>query len=80
MSISKINISEFSKHIFRNYKDRSELNEEIMIDNVLLHGEMKDYRKLLSLVDKKSFIKAVEKLEKSGKYNKRINFIKKIIL
>lgn len=67
MSISKINISEFSKHIFRNYKDNSELNEEIVIDNVLLYGEMKDYRKLLSLVNKESFIKAVDRLERSGK-------------
>lgn len=80
MNDLKINISNFPKHIFWNYKDNAELNEEIVINNVILYGDLNDYRKLLSLVNKKSFEQVVSKLEQTGRYKKRINFIKEIIL
>ncbi|MDZ4713618.1 MAG: hypothetical protein SGI89_15020 [bacterium] len=78
--LSKINISAFPKHIFWNYKDHAELSEDIVISNVILYGELSDYKTLLTLVSRQSFENVVRDIEKTGKYKKRINFIKKIIL
>jgi len=80
LSISKINIAEFPRHIFWNYKEGAELSEKIVIENVILYGSLDDYKKLLSMVDKKTFADVVKKLDLSGKYKKRVNFIKEIIL
>lgn len=80
MSNSVINISEFSKHIFWNYKPAVDLDEEIVIENVLLYGDIDDYKKLEEVVSRESLIGVVNKLENRGKNLKRINFIKKIVL
>ena len=75
-----INISEFPQNIFWNYKPGSELDESIVIENVILYGELKDLSKLLKLVSLKSIENVVDNFEKKGKYKKRTNFIKKVIL
>jgi len=75
-----INISDFPKHIFWNYKVDSNLDEEIVIENVLLYGDIDDYKTLDKIVSRNSLIKVVTELEKKGKNLKRINFIKKILL
>ncbi len=75
-----INISYFPKHIFWEYKDDSILDEEIVIKNVLLYGDMDEFKKLIRMVTRESLTKVVDDLEKSGEYKKRFNFIKKIIM
>jgi len=80
MNNNLINISGFPKHIFWNYKVDSILDEEIVIKNVLLFGDIDDYKKLIGIVSKKSLSKVVGDLEKTGKNIKRLNFIKKILL
>ncbi|MDQ3020778.1 MAG: hypothetical protein M3R36_09445 [Bacteroidota bacterium] len=80
MSDRLINISDFAHHIFWNYKKSINLNEDIVIQNVILYGDLDDYKKILKLVSKESFANIVNELEKTGKYKKRINFIKKVIL
>jgi len=80
MNNNLINISYFPKHIFWNYKVDSNLDEEIVIKNVLLYGDMEDYKKLINMVSRESLSKVVDDLEKNGKNIKRLNFIKKIIL
>gem|GEM_PF-5865184 len=56
------------------------MSEDIVISNVILYGELSDYKTLLTLVSRQSFENVVRDIEKTGKYKKRINFIKKIIL
>ncbi|MCY7361285.1 MAG: hypothetical protein LH629_04335 [Ignavibacteria bacterium] len=75
-----INISEFPKHIFWNYKSDAELDEEIVTYNVLLYGDIPDYKKLVKIVNRDSLVKAVAEIEKTGRNKKRVNFIKKILL
>ena len=72
--ISKlINISAFPQHIFWSYKPGTSLDEDIVIEHVILFGDLHDHKKLLNLVSKESLRKVVENLEKTGRYKKRIN-------
>lgn len=75
-----INISDFPKHIFWNYKSGAELDEETVAYNVLMYGDLKDYKKMIEMISRDSLVKAVNEIEKTGKYKKRVNFIKKVIL
>ncbi|MEO6695599.1 MAG: hypothetical protein ABIY50_13610 [Ignavibacteria bacterium] len=75
-----INISYFPKHIFWEFKDDSILDEEIVIKNVLLFGEIEDYKILIRMITSESLAKVVDDLGESGEHKKRFNFIKKIIM
>jgi len=76
----KISISEFQKQIFWNYNPDSVLDENIIIENVILYGELSDYSKLKGLVSKDSIRKVVDKIESTGRYRKRVNFVRKVLL
>ncbi len=76
----RISISEFQKHIFWNYKADAALDENIIIENVLLYGELSDYSKLIRLIGKDSICKVFDKIESTGLYRKRVNFVRKILL
>ncbi len=80
MNNKLINISDFPKHLFWNYRSDAELDKHIVIEHVILYGELNDYKKLMSIVSKDNLRQVVEELEKSGRYKKRINFVKKIFL
>lgn len=80
MSDRLISISEFADHIFWSYRKDSVLDEAIVIQNVILYGDLQDYKKMLKLVSKESFTKEVNELEKTGRYKKRLNFIRKVLL
>ncbi len=80
MNDKRIDTSDFPRHIFWNYKERVFLNEDIVIRNVLLYGDIEDYKKLLKHISNDSLNKIVKQLEATGKNKKRINFIKKILL
>lgn len=80
MNNLKISISEFQKQIFWNYNPDSVLDENIIIENVILYGELSDYSKLKGLVSKDSIRKVVDKIESTGRYRKRVNFVRKVLL
>ncbi|MDQ3193660.1 MAG: hypothetical protein M3P82_01545 [Bacteroidota bacterium] len=80
MNDKRIDTSDFPRHIFWNYKENVFLNEDIVIRNVLLYGDIEDYKKLLKHISNDSLNKIVKQLEATGKNKKRINFIKKILL
>ena len=75
-----INISEFQKHIFWNYKPEAELDKSIIIENVLLYGELDDYRKLMRLVTKEDIRIVTDQIEKRGRFKNRVNFIRRVVL
>ncbi len=80
MSVKNIDISNFARHIFWSYKGTAVLNENIVMRNVLLYGDIEDYKELIKHVSKDSLLNSVKELEATGKNKKRINFIKKILL
>lgn len=80
MISKQINTSAFPQHIFWSYKPGASLDEDIVIERVILFGDLHDHKKLLNLVSKESLSKVVGDLEKSGRNKKRINFVKKILL
>ena len=76
----KISISEFQKHIFWNYKADAALDENIIIENVILYGELSDYSKLKGLVSRDSIRKVLDKIDRTGRYRKRVNFVRKVLI
>ncbi len=72
--------SQFSENIFWSYKKNVDLPKEIITRQVILYGEVKDMILLAKQIDKKIIIQEIKKIVSTGRYNKRINFIKKIIL
>ncbi|MEZ4692190.1 MAG: hypothetical protein R3A12_19350 [Ignavibacteria bacterium] len=75
-----INVSEFQKYIFWNYKPGAELDRNIIIENVLLYGELEDFRKLIKLVALEDIRNVTDIIEKKGRFKKRVNFIRKVVL
>ncbi len=73
-------ISQFSPHIFWSYDKSKDLPEEVVIEQVLFHGELEDFDLLFKSCSKESIEKVVEKYEKEGKREKRTNFIRMIYL
>ncbi len=80
MSNFKLSISDFQKHIFWNYKSDATLDEDIIIENVLLYGELSNYSKLKRLVSNDSIRKIIDKIENTGRYRRRVNFVRKVML
>jgi len=80
MNSIKLSISDFQKHIFWNYKADATLDENIIIENVLLYGELSDYSKLKGLVSRNSIRKVIDKIDRTGRYRKRVNFVRKVLL
>ena len=76
----KLNISDFQKHIFWNYKNDAVLDENIIIENVILYGELSDYSRLKGLVKKESLGKVIDRIDSTGRYRKRVNFARKVLL
>ncbi|MCK4446190.1 MAG: hypothetical protein KAW56_03825 [Candidatus Marinimicrobia bacterium] len=75
-----MNIKNFSKHIFWSYNKNADLPEETIIWQVLLYGEIKDMVLLVKQIDKEVIIQVMKKISFLGRYNRRLNFIKKVIL
>lgn len=80
MSNEQINISDFPKHIFWNYNKDAKLDKRIVIEHVILYGELSDYKKLMTIVNENSLAGVLNEMEKSRRYKKRINFVKKVLL
>lgn len=80
MNNKELNISDFSKHVFWNYSEGVNLDQDIVIENVILYGDLNDYKKLMKKVSKISLGKVLKDIEKSGRYKKRVNFVKKVLL
>jgi hypothetical protein len=73
-------IDKFSKYIFWSYKNKADLPESIIANNVILYGDIKDMVLLTELLDKEIIIKTIDRLSKLNRAKKRINFFKKVIL
>jgi hypothetical protein len=75
-----MNISGFSKHPFWSYKKNADLPEEIIIQQIVLYGEIKDMIRLTRLFSKEQINKVISRLSASGQRNiRRIHFFKNVI-
>jgi len=73
-------INNFPSHIFWSYKPDANLPDELVAEQVLLHGDIEDMLLLLRLMDEEKIIRATNKIEASGRWIKRVNFINKVLL
>jgi hypothetical protein len=73
-------ISGFSGYPFWSYKKDADLPEEIIIQQIVLYGEIKDMIRLTQLFSKEQINRIISRLSESGKkYIKRIHFFQKVI-
>lgn len=71
-------IDNFSKYIFWSYNNSADLPEELVIKQVAIYGEIEDIKKLKKLVNPEKIKEVLETIK--SKYEKRVNFILKVIL
>lgn len=73
-------ISQFPKHIFWQYKPDADLPDLVVLENLLLYGDLDDLLMIPHIFPLQQ-IKVVQKrIEASRKWKKRLFFIKKILL
>ena len=73
-----MNINKFSKYIFWSYKENADLSDNLVIKQVSTYGDIPDLQKLVKLYDKKTLLNVYNSMQ--NKHDKRINFIKKVLL
>ena len=71
-------IKYFSKHIFWSYNKEADLPEDLIIKQVAVYGEIYDLKKLSELINKEKILTVLQTIK--TEYEKRVNFIEKIIL
>ncbi|MCF7815257.1 MAG: hypothetical protein K9N40_12345 [Candidatus Cloacimonetes bacterium] len=74
----KINI--FPQHIFWNYKSDADLDTKIITRRVILYGDIPEIQLLFEKVDLATIKAVLEETEESGRFKKRVNFIRKIYI
>lgn len=73
-------ISQFPKHIFWQYKPEADLPEMVILENVLLYGDLDDLLKIPHLFSFSQIEEVQKKIEASKKWKKRAFFIRNIML
>ena len=75
-----MDIKGFSPHIFWSYNKSADLETGIIIRQVIAYGEIKDMLLLVERLGKKRILSAMDKWKDREQNEKRINFLKKVIL
>ncbi len=70
----------FPHHIFWNYQPDADLDELIIARRVMLYGDIPEIQILFKKLDLDTIKAALEEIEKSGRFKKRVNFIRKIYI
>ena len=73
-------ISTFPKHIFWQYKPEADLPDLVVLENLLLYGDLDDLLNAPRLFPKQQIMEVQKKIQASGKWKKRAFFINKILL
>lgn len=73
-------IKDFSPHIFWSYDKGADLEPEVVIKQVITYGEVSDKVLLVKKVGKSQIVDVILAWKNSGKYDKHINFMQKVIL
>ena len=79
-SLSFMNISSFPKHIFWQYKPDADLPRMVVLENVLLYGDLDDMLKVPQQFDVKEIAVIYKRIENNKRWLKRAFFIKNILM
>lgn len=75
-----MNISSFPKHIFWQYKTDADLPRMLVLENVLLYGDLDDMLKVPQQFDAKEIELVCRRIENDIRWLKRAFFIKNILM
>jgi hypothetical protein len=75
-----MDINGFSPHIFWSYNKSADLEPGLIIKQVIAYGEINDMLLLSEKFNKEKILIAINNWQERAKYEKRIHFIKKVIL
>lgn len=70
----------FSPHIFWSYDKNADIDEDIIVKQVVLYGEITDMINMAKLFSHNKIRSIIKKLKDNKRFAKRINFVEKIIL
>lgn len=73
-------ISSFPKYIFWQYKADANLPKMVVLENVLLYGDLEDMFNIARLFTSDEIAEVQKKIEAGNRWKKRAFFIKKILL
>ena len=73
-------ITSFPKHIFWQYKPNADIPDMVVLENLLLYGDLDDLLNIPHLFSEKQITVAKEKIDASKKWKKRAFFIQEILL
>lgn len=73
-------ISQFPKHIFWQYKPGTDLPDLVVLENLLLYGDFDDLMKIGQTFSKQQISRVQKKMEAGNRWKRRAFFIKKVLL
>ena len=73
-------IAPFPKYIFWHYKPEADLPDLVVLENLLLYGDLDDLLKIPTFFSRQQIVEVQKKIELSGRWKKRAFFIQKVIL
>ncbi len=72
-------ITSFPEHIFWQYKPDADLPDMVVLESLLAYGDLDDLLKIHKHFDNQQIAAAARKMEDSGRWRKRVYFIRKEI-
>lgn len=73
-------IVQFPKHIFWQYRPDADLPESVVLENLLLYGDLEDLLNVPRYFSYKQIKEIQKKISSSQRWRKRAFFIEKILL
>jgi hypothetical protein len=73
-------IEQFPKHIFWQYNPEADLPESVVLETLLLYGDLEDLFNVPLLFTHKQIKEIQKKISASNRWKKRAFFIEKILL
>ncbi len=73
-------IAQFPKHIFWQYKPEADLPEAVVLEHLLLYGDLEDLLNVTRSFTHKQIKEIQKKIKASERWKKRAFFIEKILL
>ena len=71
-----MHIAQFPKYIFWQYKPEADLPDMVVLENVLLYGDLDDLLKIPDRFSQQQITEVQKNIEASGRWKKRAFFIK----
>jgi len=73
-------ISQFPKYIFWQYKPEADLPDLVVLENILLYGDLDDLFKILQTFSNQQIAEVQKNIDAGKQWKKRAFFIKEILL